>query len=516
MPIERIPGGEAFARFHKNMRRSVWPDGRKPRSRLAGVAAAMPVASFYFAPGDRILTLGSCFAREIEKHLSGLGFDLPMLKVDVPAEERITSTPNDVLNKYSVHSMENEIRWAFEGLPFDEKTLFLETEDGLWVDPHLGLNLPPAAFERVSARRAQAMDAMRDLATSKVFIITLGLAESWFDLETGLYLNGTPPAKARERYPDRFAVDVLSYDDVFQSLERIHTLVRRHGAADTKILITTSPVPFKATFTGEDALIANTYSKSVQRAACGAFAAAHDDVDYFPSYEIVTLTDRSRAYWADNIHVNPEIVGFIMDTVLHAYCPAIGVQPKQPEEKVAVPPEESEAERARAALVAKVQRMPPLERLAQADAAMRQGHNEKAALIYSALLPSDRSAFDDATLGRIYGDYGVALLRAKRPERGVEILELSLHYLPDDARLNYKLGLGYARARNSQRALHYLGEALRLDSSVADHHWRLGAELIRHRRNDEAHALLTEALRPDPAHEAAKKDLARLGAAMAA
>lgn len=510
MPLQRIAGAQAFENLHKNLRRSAWPDGRKPRSRLAGIAAAMPVASFYFAPGDRILTLGSCFAREIEKHLSGLGFDLPMLKVNVPAEERITSTPNDVLNKYSVHSMENEIRWAFEGLPFDQRTLFLETEDGLWVDPHLGVNLPPAPFERVADRRAQAMAAMRDLATSKVFIITLGLAESWFDLETNLYLNGAPPPSVRNLTPDRFALDVLSYDDVIQSLERIHALVRKYGAPDTKILITTSPVPFKATFTGDDALIANTYSKSVQRAACGAFAAAHDDVDYFPSYEIVTLTDRSRAYWTDNIHVNPEIVGFIMDTVLFAYCPSLGVQPKQPEEKTTITPEPTEADKERSALIGKVQRMTPAERLLQAEAAFRKGHNDKAAIIYSALVPSDRAAFSNADLGRIYTDYGVALLRAKNPERGVEILELALHYLPDDARLNYKLGLGYARIRNSTRAVHYLREALRLDPATPDHHWRLGSELIRHRKTDEARALLTEALRLMPDHAAAKRDLQRL------
>ncbi|MNK23853.1 GSCFA family protein [compost metagenome] len=510
MTLHRISGAQAFENLTKNLRRSAWPDGRKPRSRLEGIAAAMPVASFYFAPGDQILTLGSCFAREIEKHLSELGFDLPMLKVNVPPEERITKTPNDVLNKYSVHSMENEIRWAFEGLPFDERTLYLETEAGLWLDPHLGINLPPAPFERVADRRAQAMAAMRDLATSKVFIITLGLAESWFDLETGLYLNGAPPPSVRNRYSERFALDVLSYDDVLQSLERIHDLVRKYGASDTKILITTSPVPFKATFTGEDALIANTYSKSVQRAACGAFAARHDNVDYFPSYEIVTLTDRSRAYTNDNIHVNPEVVGFIMDTVLHAYCPSLGVQPKQPEEKAAPAPQPTESDKERLALIQIAQRKPPLERLEMANMALRKGHNDKAATIFSTLLPAEREAFDGPAMGRIYTDYGVALLRAKKPERGVEILELALHYLPDDARLNYKLGLGYARVRNSHRALHYLREALRLDPSVADHHWRLGAELVRHRRLDEARERLETALSIDPAHEAARKEMARL------
>jgi hypothetical protein len=280
------------------VRRSAWPDGRKAQTRLGGIAEVSPNPSFFFETGARILTIGSCFAREIEKYLSGLGFDLPMLKINVPAEERITQTPNDVLNKYSVHSMENEIRWAFEGLPYPEDKLFLETGPGLWVDPHLGYNLPPTSFERVSARRADVMAAMRDLATSDIVIVTLGLAESWFDLETNLYLNGIPPGGARKRHPNRFPLDVLSYADILASLGRIHSLIRKYGDANAKILITTSPVPFKATFTGDDALVANCYSKSVQRAACEEFVCTHEGTDYFPSYEIVTLTDRSRA-WAN-------------------------------------------------------------------------------------------------------------------------------------------------------------------------------------------------------------------------
>lgn len=96
--------------------------------------------------------------------------------------------------------MENEIRWAFEGLPYDEEKLFLETDDGLWTDPHLGYNLPPVPFERVSQRRHDVMAAMRELASSKVVIVTLGLAESWHDLETEIQIHsvlGRPKSRSQ-------------------------------------------------------------------------------------------------------------------------------------------------------------------------------------------------------------------------------------------------------------------------------------------------------------------------------
>lgn len=74
-----------------------------------------------------------------------------------------------------------------------------------------------------------------------------------------------------------------------------------------------------ATFSGLDIAIANSLSKSTLRAAAGAFEAAHDDVDYFPSYEIATLSERSFAYAPDCLHVSDQIVGQIMGVFIGAY-----------------------------------------------------------------------------------------------------------------------------------------------------------------------------------------------------
>lgn len=55
---------------------------------------------------------------------------------------------------------------------------------------------------------------------------------------------------------------------------------------------TVSPVPLYLTFSGEDIIVANTYSKSVLRAVCNAVENSRKRVDYFPSYEAVTLSTR--------------------------------------------------------------------------------------------------------------------------------------------------------------------------------------------------------------------------------
>ena len=323
MPLMSIPA-EAASRNLRRSRASLWPDDRVPGDRLKGVAKVELRPSFQFSRQDRILTLGSCFAREIELRLMELGFDCPLVSAATPLDEGRTKAPNGLLIKYTIQSIENELRWA-GGEPAPEpENLFLELGDGVWFDPQLVGNAPPLPLERVKARRALVHDVMAQFPSCRVVIVTLGLAEAWFDQETSLYLNVAPPAAALSRYPGRFRLDVLDYDDILQSLERIWALLQARGSADLKMLLTVSPVPFKATFSGDDAISANAYSKAVQRAAAGAFVSRHPGVDYVPSYEIVTMTDRARAYEKDNVHVTRGVVRYITDAVLRAYAPDVG------------------------------------------------------------------------------------------------------------------------------------------------------------------------------------------------
>ncbi len=327
MPIARLSAVEAGANLRRN-RASIWPDGRISSDRLRQVAKVSFEPSFTFSASDRILTVGSCFAREIEHRLHALGFDLPMKQVSLPREERQTKTENDIVSKFTVQSMENEIAWALgESRPPPPEKLFLEVGEGLWHDPQLVNNALPASLDRVIERRAMVQRAFAEAPSCRVTILTLGLAEAWFDHETSLYLNTAPPPAAMKRYPGRFSLDVLSYDEILRSLQTIYKLLKNRGHPDFKMLITVSPVPFKATFTGQDAIAANSYSKSVQRAACEAFVRRHDNVTYFPSYEIVTMSDREEVYEKDNVHIGNAVVRHIVDQVLAGCVPDLSVRP---------------------------------------------------------------------------------------------------------------------------------------------------------------------------------------------
>ena len=330
MPVACISAEQAQRNLRRS-RASLWPDDRVSDGRLAGVAKVELRPSFQFSRADRVMTLGSCFAREMEDRLHQLGFDVPLKHVRVLEEEQSGKLHQDVANKFTVQSIENELRWASGEAPPPPETLFLEAADGLWQDPQLIHANVPLPIKRTIQRRELVQRSMREFPACRLMIITLGLAEAWFDEETGLYFNVAPVAAALRRHPGRFRLDVLAYDDILGSLERIHTLLKARGHPDVKVLLTVSPVPLKATYTGEDAITANTYSKAVQRAACRAFIERHDDVDYFPSYEIVAMTGRELAFERDNLHVTHTLVRHITGEVLRAYAPEVDAGEAQPQ-----------------------------------------------------------------------------------------------------------------------------------------------------------------------------------------
>jgi tetratricopeptide (TPR) repeat protein len=151
-------------------------------------------------------------------------------------------------------------------------------------------------------------------------IVTLGYVETWFDRKLGLYLNVMPPTQMIRAEPDRFEFRVLSYNDVLAGLNDLYALLQKHRTKPLKMLVTVSPVPLLATFRDMDVLLANAYSKSVQRAALDEFLIGKTGVDYFPSFEFVTLSNPTVA-WSrgDYRHVNQDVINRIMDNVMQSY-----------------------------------------------------------------------------------------------------------------------------------------------------------------------------------------------------
>ena len=207
------------------------------------------------------------------------------------------------INKYNTFSILNELRWALDpAAVFPVESIGKVTET-TWSDPHANPTLELVSLEETLKRRALLQTVTKRIVNCRAVIVTLGLAEVWRDIKADVYLNNTPIPPLREREPDRYELHLTSFAQNWQNLEAIHALLSRYGHPDLRIVVTVSPVPLHATFLKMDVVLATTYAKSLLRAAAQQWATAHENVDYFPSYEIVQNSDRAAVWESDRIHV---------------------------------------------------------------------------------------------------------------------------------------------------------------------------------------------------------------------
>jgi hypothetical protein len=318
-PIEKKSAAIAMAESTKNDLRK-YPAPDKDGDRLYPLARPEGKPSFEMGSDDTIFAIGSCFARSIERTMIKDGRTVLSRDFDLgEIGEGITYSSN-FFNKYSIHSINNELKWALERDTFPGADLLFQIGQDEYADFQLGhprLNHP---LEDILTFRTAYLDGMARVADADVVIVTLGYVETWYDNELGIYLNGAPTFRLAATNPNRFEFRVLSYSDVLDGLNELYTLLTKHRKKPMKMLITVSPVPLLSTFRNMDVLIANQYSKSVQRAAIEEFIMDKEGVDYFPSYEFVTLSNPAAAWTPhDYRHVSNAMVKNIMMDVQEKY-----------------------------------------------------------------------------------------------------------------------------------------------------------------------------------------------------
>lgn len=319
MPIEIIPAAQAMETVRRNAQ-ARYPRPDLGSERLFPFPRPAGRPSFRIARDARVFTMGSCFAREVDKALKRIGFDIISRDGALAASVEREGRDEALYNKYVVHSILNEIRWALDpACPYPGAAALAPSGSNGWCDLQLGGTPFSGTQEEMLAFREVYCASMRRIAEADVVIITLGLIEAWRDEYSGLFLNIAPNPRMVKAEPDRFTLHVLDYAEVLDGLEQIHALLARYGKPGAKMLVTVSPVALLSTFRDQDVLVANTYSKAVQRAAVEAFVQRHEGVDYFPSYEFVALGDPKTNWGADYRHVHPQIVQRIMADVMARY-----------------------------------------------------------------------------------------------------------------------------------------------------------------------------------------------------
>lgn len=321
--MHSIPSKQAFETASALGDAGKWPP-RGLGNRLAPIASPRLSPSFKIEKGESVFTIGSCFARNIEEYLDRLGISVPVLAFPARPEERPGSRPRGVLNKYTPPSILQELDRAlrFRNASQDERDSLLsetlvEIADGRWIDLELSGNIP-VTRERAIERRAQVCELFLQAFESDIVTLTYGLTEAWFDRERGRYINLAPPVRFARKHPDRYAFEMLSYETSRDHIERAVQLLTQNGVQ--RIIITVSPVPLGRTFVDQDIIIANTEAKSLLRAAVADVTRQFGQCDYFPSYEMATLTKDPSIWHDDQLHLRDAFVGRIVRHLLNGYA----------------------------------------------------------------------------------------------------------------------------------------------------------------------------------------------------
>ncbi len=274
-----------------------------------------------------IVTAGSCFAQHIGRTLRGAGCNV------IDTEPAPIGLPDDVQAKfgYGLYSARYGNIYTARQLVqlFDEAkgeftpALPIWQKNGRFYDAFRP-NVEPEGFESedlVREHRAEHLSAvLKAFASADVFVFTFGLTEAWIHRKTGTVYPTAPGTIAGDYDPALFEFKNYSFHDVLSDFKTFRRKLIALKGGPVRFVVTVSPVPLTATASGMHVEVATAYSKAVLRAVCGQLCEMFPNVDYFPSYEVITSTNaRGQYFEANKRSVSKQGVDTAMSLFLRAH-----------------------------------------------------------------------------------------------------------------------------------------------------------------------------------------------------
>lgn len=311
------------------------------RRGVAGVAATAldPVTAVRFRLDrqTRIATAGSCFAQHIARHIrTGGGTCLitepghPLLGAARLAAFNYGTFTARFGNIYTTRHLRQLLERAY-GLRQAEDDIW-QDEDGRFIDPFRPFIQPGGFHSRAeydADRHVHYAAVRRMVETADVFVFTLGLTEAWENTSDGMVYAVCPGCGAGRHVTGQSRFHNFTLPEVHEDLVSAITFMRARNP-QLKVLLTVSPVPLIATFSGQHVLAATTYSKSVLRVAAQMVVDADPGVDYFPSFEIITGGFNRGAYYAADLReIDDSGVSHAMRVFFDNYCDGMALADAQ-------------------------------------------------------------------------------------------------------------------------------------------------------------------------------------------
>jgi GSCFA family len=233
---------------------------------------------------DSILTTGSCFADQFGQWLQNNKFDVLVNPFGIN------------YNPVSIHkSLIDAIS------PKLDDRLFVE-HCGIWhhFDYHSQWSSHQKKDLTASIQKIQK-EVNRYIKKMDVLIITYGTAWVYHHKSQNTIVSNCHKVPAVE-----FDKRLLTVEEIAHSFRQLYA-VAKDIRPDIRIIVTVSPVRHV-----KDTLVLNSVSKATLRLACHQLSNQYEEVEYFPSYEIMMDDLRDyRFYDRDKIHPSEEAIDYI-------------------------------------------------------------------------------------------------------------------------------------------------------------------------------------------------------------
>ncbi len=254
----------------------------------------------------RIGAAGSCFAQHVSANMRKRGFNIVdtepapgFLSAEEARDQGYGIYSARYGNIYTVRQMLQLLDDAMTGQVRDED--FLD-KGGRFTDL-LRPNTEPDGYESLEEakfNRRNHLMRVKELFTGiDVFVFTLGLTEAWKNKTSGTVYPVCPDT-LNDTDSGHYEFHNFDYAEIIADLQALRLKLKQQ-LPDLRFLFTVSPVPLTATASKHHVMVASSYSKSTLRAVCGTMEASYDDVDYFPSYEVITAPLSRGVFYDPNM-----------------------------------------------------------------------------------------------------------------------------------------------------------------------------------------------------------------------
>ena len=233
---------------------------------------------------DKIMLIGSCFTDHISTRLKLHKFD-------------VLENPNGII--FNPASISNSIDSYINGKIYKATDLFLYSE--LWTswDHHSSFSNPDQQKCLLHINESVA-NAHHFLQHAQCIIITLG-SSFVYELKDEVYGGavGAVAANCHKIPAQHFHHRLMNYSEVENHLQQIVTKMADFNPS-VNIIFTISPVRHS-----REGLVENNRSKALLHTAVHAMEQKHEQVSYFPSYELVIDDLRDYRFYAEDlVHPN--------------------------------------------------------------------------------------------------------------------------------------------------------------------------------------------------------------------